>query len=202
MAQTAILQTPPDTDIERHLLAWADRHLGGNEHELQVMRLATRLFHLTAHRHALSDRFRTLLRWSAIVHDVGRSIDDADHPAEGAFMLLADTTLPLTARDRRWLAFLTRYHRGRVPERGEESILHPHDPRDALRTTLALLRAADALDKRRRKRSPKLRLSLTGSTLRIDCHAPRRVVRAIDNVGKFQLLTQTTGCEIQIRHAA
>lgn len=194
----------PLTSNERKLLAWVKRYLGRTGHERRVAAIASRMFDLTASRHRLGEDYRTLLRQAAIVHDVGRHWNDADHPQEGAFLLLADGSAPLSPTQRRHLAYLTRYHRGRVPAADARTVLRHDDPVRELRIVLALLRAADALDKRRSKKHgrPTLRLRLRGSTLRIDCQATKQTTRALDKSSKFALLRQTTGCDVRLRRVA
>ena len=125
---------------------WVSRLLGGVRHERQVAAIAANLFDLTRPLHALALADRRLLRLAAMVHDVGRSVDKAEHPTEGAWMLLADTALPLSGAERRELAYLTCYHRGGVPQPGHDAILHPGDDHGRLLRLLALLRTSDALD--------------------------------------------------------
>lgn len=127
---------------------WVARRLGGVRHERQVAAIGSNLFDLTLPLHKLSLADRRLLRLAAMVHDVGRCVSKADHPAEGAWMLRGDTTLPLGPAERRALAYLTRYHRGAVPPPATDAVLRAGDDHDRLLRLLALLRAADALDSR------------------------------------------------------
>jgi putative nucleotidyltransferase with HDIG domain len=127
---------------------WVLRHLETVQHERQVAAIASNLFDLTRPLHGLSLTDRRLLRLAALVHDVGRCISKKDHPSEGARMLREDNALPITADERRALAYLTRYHRGPVPPCGHDEILHRRDDPDRLLRLLGLLRTADALDSR------------------------------------------------------
>src|SRR5687768_4927228 len=107
---------------------WVARHLNGTvRHERRVAAIASQLFDLTRNLHGLSLAERRLLRLGALVHDVGRCVSKQDHPAEGACMLLDDTTLPLTPVERRALAYLTQYHRGQVPTARGDAILRRGD---------------------------------------------------------------------------
>src|SRR4051812_6772579 len=127
---------------------WVNRRLGTVRHERRVASICANLFDITRPLHGLTLADRRLLRLAALVHDVGRSICKAEHPAEGAWMLLADKALPLTAAERRSLAYLTLYHRGAVPPAGADAILHADDDHERLLQILALLRSADGLDGR------------------------------------------------------
>src|SRR4051812_20606804 len=97
---------------------WAQRRLGRIGHERRVTAIATTLFDLMIEMHELEPAHRRLLRLASILHDVGRSVDARRHPAMGAEMILEDATLPLSSPTRRRLAYLTRYHRGAIPEAG------------------------------------------------------------------------------------
>ena len=127
---------------------WVARRLGSVRHERQVAAIAGNLFDLTLPLHGLALADRRLLRLAAMVHDVGRSVSKPEHPTEGAWMLLADATLPLAPAERRALAYLTCYHRDAVPLPGMDAVLHAADDHDRLLRLLALLRTADALDGR------------------------------------------------------
>jgi exopolyphosphatase/pppGpp-phosphohydrolase len=127
---------------------WVTRHLGRTRHEQRVASIASNLFDLTRALHGLSPASRRLLRLAAMVHDVGRCISKADHPSDGAGMLEADTTLPLTPAERRALVYLTLHHRGPVPDLRRDDILTKSDDAERLLLLLAMLRSADALDSR------------------------------------------------------
>src|SRR5579862_4057256 len=91
--------------LKFHALSrWAGRHLGRVEHERRVASIASTLFELTGALHTLDSDDLRLLRMAAIVHDVGRSVDDETHPEEGAALIREATDLPLTGGERRWLA--------------------------------------------------------------------------------------------------
>src|SRR5262249_34567001 len=108
-------------DIAVH--EWVRRRLGNIEHELRVARVSEFLFDLTRRWHNLGRGELKLLKLSALVHDVGRSQRDKGHAKIGAKMIFESSSLSLSDVERRRLAFLTRYHRGNVPNAGEESFL-------------------------------------------------------------------------------
>ena len=178
---------------------WALRQLGSLDHEHRVARIAAKLFELTRPLHGLTRRHRATLRLAAVVHDVGRSIDDETHPQQGA-RLLRHARLPLSAADRRALMFLTRYHRGRIPRPGEEKILRPQDDVESLRILLACLRAADSLDSRVLE-SPRLAFAVRGRTLRITCALERLTDKSLKVYGrrkKFRLLEELLDCRVEV----
>jgi exopolyphosphatase/guanosine-5'-triphosphate,3'-diphosphate pyrophosphatase len=193
----------------RTVEAWVARQLGSVEHERRVAEIAGRMFHLTRALHGLALGDLRLLQLAAVVHDVGRAVCDETHPEDGARMVLSEAKLPLDDAERRQLAYLTRYHRGRVPEAGADEILWPADDADRLLRVLALLRASDALDGRSIE-SPRIILALAGSRtprLQVSCYLENDSAKARKVYGrrkKFRLLEEQLGCrvEITIAHAA
>jgi len=183
---------------------WVRRRLGNIDHERRVAEIALTLFDLTAPLHRLGAGERRTLKLATLVHDVGRSIDADGHAKHGAAMLLADTSLPISSAERRAAAYLTRYHRGSVPDLGHDEILAQSDPRVALRMVLAILRAADALDGRSTQR-PRLLFTLgrTGATteLRVTCYLDEESAKArkvYSRRKKFRLLEELLNVRVVV----
>lgn len=182
---------------------WVLRELGSVAHERRVAEIASKLFDLTCPLHGMGRSERRFLRLAAIAHDVGRSIDDQTHPTEGARMLLEAEHLPLNPSERRALAYLTRYHRGKPPELGAENILRRTDDAQTLRAILALLRSADALDGRTLE-SPRLMFELIGRRLQITCFLQDdtpKARKAYTRMKKHRLLEELLDCQIDLRIA-
>jgi exopolyphosphatase/pppGpp-phosphohydrolase len=182
------------------IAGWADRHLQGIGHEQRVVRISSTLFDLTRGLHDLAGRERRLLRAAALVHDVGRSVDKANHPEVGAGMILRSRSLRLNDSDRRALAYLTMYHRDEVPEAGDDAILEEGDDHGSLRKVLALLRAGDALDSRSLE-SPRLVFGLKRKNLKITCvlqDATGKARRVYERRKKYLLLEEELGCEVEV----
>jgi exopolyphosphatase/pppGpp-phosphohydrolase len=185
----------------RPIAHWVSRRLDqGIEHEQRVVRVATTLFDLTADLHQLNFAARNLLRAAALVHDVGRCVDKADHPVIGARMLLADRSLPIGRVDRRALAFLTLYHRDELPRPGDEALVHNEDDRDNLRKLLALLRAADALDSRSLE-SPQLVFGRKKRRVHVACYLrdiTGKARRVYLRRKKFRLMEEELACTVEV----
>jgi exopolyphosphatase/guanosine-5'-triphosphate,3'-diphosphate pyrophosphatase len=165
-----------------------------------VAQLARTLFDLAAPMHHLAAADRRLLRLAAVVHDVGRCNGADGHAADGARLLLADMWLPLSAAERRALAYLTRYHRGAVPKLGEDDVLRPGDDHRRLRVMLALLRAADALDSRAVP-TPRLVFALRGRRLHAGVYLAEDSAKARKVYGrrkKLKLLEAVLGCHVDV----
>lgn len=189
------------TDCEVAAARWVQRKLGDCRHERRVLAIAAKLFDLTRPHLGLGLAEHRLLRLSSLIHDVGRCVNEKDHPEEGAWMITQTSAFDMSPHDRRALAFLTRYHRGNVPREHDEDHLGPHDHRRPLRSVLALLRAADALDSRRLA-PPQLVLAMDGHKLSVQClvHSDdiREARRAFDKRKKFGLLSDLLGAEVQV----
>jgi exopolyphosphatase/guanosine-5'-triphosphate,3'-diphosphate pyrophosphatase len=190
----------------RRIAHWVARHLEGIEHEQRVVRIASALFDLTPELHGLGPRGRNLLRAAALVHDVGRCVDKANHPIEGARLILRDRSLDLTRAQRRALAFLTLYHRDAVPPVGREALLRDGDDRTSMRKILALLRTADALDSRSQE-SPRLTFAFKRGQLRVTCYLSEmsgKARKVYARRKKHRLLEEELGCgvEVDVRAAA
>ena len=185
---------------------WVRRRLGQTLHEVRVAEIAGTVFDLTAPLHSLDRAGARLLRLASLVHDVGRSVDDAEHPAHGAAMILSDETLPLSTAERRALAYLTLYHRGAVPELGDDDVLHPEDDHGRLLKLLALLRCADGLDSRSLE-SPRLVFALIAGegslrpALRVTCYLQSesdKARRSYQRRKKFRLLEEVLDCRVEL----
>jgi len=190
--------------IKYHALSkWVTRQLGGIAHERRVASIASTIFDLTGSLHELTRADLRLLRMAAVVHDVGRAIDDEAHPEHGARMVRQRRDLPLTGAERRRLAFLTRFHKGRVPERGHEPILRRKDNPERMRLLLALLRAADALDGRTTE-TPHLQFTMEGRRLIVNCQLEQNTAKArrvYTRRKKFRLLEEVLNCRVQVNLA-
>jgi exopolyphosphatase/pppGpp-phosphohydrolase len=180
---------------------WVARRLGRIEHERRVAAIATTLFDLTSDLHGLGAAERRMLRLGCILHDVGRSIDRKSHPAKGARMIARDTWLPLTTAERRCVCYLTRYHRGAIPQNGYDEWLENGDDRKAMRRILALLRAADALDSRSIV-APQIVFAMKGRRIGVTCYLDQdhpKARRVYTRRKKFRLLEETLGLRVQVQ---
>jgi exopolyphosphatase/pppGpp-phosphohydrolase len=187
-------------DPIEHLAAWAGRRVGNIEHERRVMQIAGALFDLTRDLHGLGRTDRRLLCAAALLHDVGRSVDAAEHERIGAEMVLSDPRLRLPVDTRRQLAYLTLYHRGAVPELARDEILSAADDRRGLRKILGLLRAADTLDSRSTD-PPRLLMMRRDRQIKICCNVLNRLEKArkvFCRAKKYRLLEQTIRCAVEI----
>jgi exopolyphosphatase/pppGpp-phosphohydrolase len=179
---------------------WVSSHLGSIQHEKRVAANLQSLFEITLAYHDLTFADLRLMKLAAFLHDVGRSVNNKDHPAIGSRMIRRDEELPLKKRHRRLLAYITLRHRGRVPDHREDPALRRvSDPRRA-QLLLAFLRAADTLDSRCLP-SPQLTFYRRGQRVRIICRLREdsaKARRIFTRRKKFRLLEQLLGCQIEV----
>jgi exopolyphosphatase/pppGpp-phosphohydrolase len=179
---------------------WVRRRVGNIDHERRVLQIAEALYDLTADLHGLGRRAKWALSASALIHDVGRSVDPDEHPEIGANLILSDSALTLPAHSRRWLAYLTLHHRGPVPDLGEDEILRPTDDRAGLLKVLGLLRAADTLDSRAID-PPRLLMMRRNRQVQVRClirERSTRAERAFCRPKKYRLMEETLGCSLDV----
>ena len=193
---SSVLSDPSHRSLE----TWVRRRAGASDHERRVAQIAGALFDLTQDLHDLSHRAQWTLIAAALVHDVGKAVDADEHPRIGANIVLTDPHLQLSPTSRRWLAYLTLYHRGQVPPAGKDEVLRPGDDARGLLKVLALLRAADTLDSRSIE-APRLLMMRRENQLRIGCYlreVDQRAYRAFCRPKKYRLLEQALNCDVEV----
>jgi exopolyphosphatase/pppGpp-phosphohydrolase len=179
---------------------WVYEQLGSVRHERRVSAICRILFEKTLPLHDLNRNDLRLLKLAAYLHDIGRSVNNKNHPAEGARIIRRESDLPLKKRQRRMLAYVALRHRGRVPEASEDRALDRVSDKEKARLLLAFLRAADTLDSRWLP-APGLSISRRGQRLRIVCWARGDAQEARSIFGrrkKFKLLEEMLDCRIEV----
>jgi len=139
----------PDDLRRRQVLQLAGRTESVYRHSQQCARLALRLYDVTASVHGLGGREREWLEYAALLHDVGYSIQYANHH-EHAYYLITNAKLDaFDQREIEIIAHVARYHRGPTPKRRRHPTLAALKPwqQRTIRKLAALLRLADALDR-------------------------------------------------------
>ena len=118
------------------------------DHSEQVTRLSRILFDRLEAMHGLGKEQRFLLTCGAILHDIGWLDGPKGHHKLAMKRILADMTLPLSPRQRNFVALVARYHRKALPKESHPvySDLSDHD-RQTVRMLSGILRIADGLDR-------------------------------------------------------
>ena len=138
-------------------------------HAGQVRRLATSLFDQMKASLDLDPDGRDLLQAAALLHDVGYVVGYRQHHKH-AYNLIAHAPLDgFTPREREIIALVARYHRRSAPKKKHRFWASlPSEDRDLVRRLSALLRVADALDRRHSQRIRDIRCRVTRRHARFD----------------------------------
>jgi exopolyphosphatase/guanosine-5'-triphosphate,3'-diphosphate pyrophosphatase len=138
-------------------------------HSRQVARLADQLFMALQPHFELGDTERQWLAFAARLHDIGFSISEKDHHKHGEY-LVRNAALPGFWPDEvDLLAQVVRFHRGKPPHHAKHEAFRALAPwhRQVVRKLAAIVRGADALDRRRRQVVRDLAVEIDDQTLRV-----------------------------------
>lgn len=131
----------------RSVLQFAKRMYNSTSHVEQVARIAVRLFDDTRELHGLPDRYRELLEYAALLHDVGRAVSSSAHHKHTLYIIRHADLTGFTEGEQLLIANVGRYHRRSTPKpRHAEWMELPEDEREAVVKLSTLLRLANALD--------------------------------------------------------
>lgn len=161
---------PPLADRRRasieQLAARLDPDPGHSRH---VVRLSDQLFVALQPHFELGDTERQWLASAARLHDIGFSISEKGHHKHGEY-LVRNATLPgFWPEEVDLLAQVVRFHRGKDPDPAKHEAFRALAPwhREVVRKLAAILRAADALDRRRRQTVQGLSVEVEEEVLRV-----------------------------------
>jgi exopolyphosphatase/guanosine-5'-triphosphate,3'-diphosphate pyrophosphatase len=119
------------------------------DHGNQVRRLALSTFDQIAGPLRISPEGRDLLEAAALLHDVGYVVGYRQHHKHSYHLISHAHLDGFTPREREIIALVARYHRGSSPRKKHVAWKKLHrDDRILVRQLSALLRIADALDRR------------------------------------------------------
>lgn len=117
-------------------------------HAEQVCRLSLMLFDELQPIHGLGNDEKNLLKAAALLHDIGWSIFDKPHHKASRDLILADSHIPFSKKERKQVALIARYHRKTSPKEDHAiySTLNADEQR-SIRYCAGILRIADVLDR-------------------------------------------------------
>ncbi len=117
------------------------------DHFTQVTKLALAFFDQLQSLHNLGNRERCWLECAAVLHDIGLSQGNGGHHKKSAQLILNETQLPFTSKERRIIASIARYHRRGLPKQNHWNLATLNRQTiQTVRVLSSLLRVADALD--------------------------------------------------------
>ena len=159
------------------------RRFGYEEtHAHQVARLAERIFdYLMRSDLAVLDRHhRTLLSAAALLHDAGYHIAHDSHHKHSLYLIRNSELTGFSESEREVIANVARYHRGPEPkERHEEYAALDETDRQTVTSLAAILRIADALDRRHDSRVSDVRCVRNGRVVQIELQSSANCDREI-----------------------
>lgn len=117
-------------------------------HAEHVAALAARLFDELQPLHSLDARFKELLSYACLLHDIGHLISHDGHHKHSYYLIRNGSLKGFTDQEIEIIANVARYHRKERPKKGHYSF-HNLDSeyRRPVRILAVLLRLADALDR-------------------------------------------------------
>ncbi|HEX3135437.1 MAG TPA: HD domain-containing protein [Planctomycetota bacterium] len=161
--------------------------------------LATQIFDQTAALHALGERERALLEFSALVHDIGSYINVRNRHKHSMYVIQSSDIAGLTAIKKEMVANIARYHRKSSPETHHlEFQSLPRAKRVVVSYLAAILRLAYGLDVERTQRIKKVRCEVSDGRLLI--HVDRRQI-ALERwslSGKAGMFAEVFGLDVAV----
>ena len=193
---------PPVSDVADQKLRGVyavGRRFGYEEaHAQQVTRLAEILFDSLAESYGMTRHQRTLLSAAALLHDAGYHIAHESHHKHALYLIKHSELTGFSEAERNVIANVARYHRGAVPkERHTDYASLNQTDRETVWRLGAIVRVADALDRRYDGRVGDLRFTLDGRVahlqLRSEQSCDREIQAAEQKADMFEL---AYGCKV------
>ncbi len=161
--------------------------------------LAVQIFDQTRELHGLGERERTLLQFSALVHDIGAYINVRERHKHTMYIIRSSDIAGLTADEQEMVAHIARYHRRSPPApHHREFQALKRRARVVVSYLAAILRLAYGLDAERSQRIKNLRCEALNGELLI--HVDRRQI-ALERwsiEGKKTMFVEAFGLEVRI----
>jgi exopolyphosphatase/guanosine-5'-triphosphate,3'-diphosphate pyrophosphatase len=160
---------PDDADPRlRGVHAVGQRFGYEKDHALHVAMLAEKILDGLAPSFGFTRHERTLLAAAALLHDAGYHIAHDSHHKHTLYLVKHSEMTGFSEDERALIANIARYHRGSLPkERHPDYAALDPEARDLVCCLAAILRVADALDRRHDGRVEDLRCIQDGQTLQL-----------------------------------
>lgn len=135
---------------DREVRRLHDEFTPDDDHDPHVADLAVQLFDVTRELHGLGDDQRQVLHQASMVHDIGQSLALRRHHKHGAYIIENAELRGFSPAECAQLVALVRFHSSRgLKDKHEAVRTMDDDRREATHVLLALLQAADGLDRTR-----------------------------------------------------
>jgi exopolyphosphatase / guanosine-5'-triphosphate,3'-diphosphate pyrophosphatase len=163
-------------DVRRQTIARLAERLSDEDavHARQVTRLALVLYDATHAVHHLGARERELLEFSALLHDIGRSVSITKHHKHSSYLIANGALDGFAPEEIDVIAAVARFHRGAAPKPCHKSLAGlPSKARTLVAQLAAMLRIADGLDRSHRSVVRTMTIFRRGRKIRLYVDAPR-----------------------------
>jgi len=162
-----------------------------------------RLFRELQREHALDERYALQLRIAALLHEVGRFISDRSHHKHSMYIVMNSDLFGLSKRDLALIGLVTRYHRRAMPQTYHlEYTALDRESRIVVVKLAALLRIADALDRRRVQPLEKISFTRADDNFVITVNEPADLtLETLALKEKANLFEQVFGMKVVLRSA-
>ncbi|MFH0920550.1 MAG: exopolyphosphatase [Fibrobacterota bacterium] len=170
----------------RQQIVYSALEIGGkyhfdSRHAQQVASFTDSLFDTLQERHRLSARYKLILNVAALLHDSGLFVSNRNHHKHSLYLILNSDLFGLGSRHILLAALVARYHRRALPEPDHEGYRDlPREERLAVSKMAALLRIADALDRRQEQHLSRAVFAVDNDTLNIG-------IRRVSDIGVEQM---------------
>ncbi len=102
-------------DLDHLIRKTGEKFMVHASHSEQVQRLSLSIFDGLRKEFGLTDHHRFLLKTSAYLHDMGKFVQDEDHPEHSYYLFRHSQVLGLSDMDRDKIAQIMRYHHEGLP---------------------------------------------------------------------------------------
>lgn len=135
-------------DLRHEVISLCERFDPDPPHAKYVSALALKLFDEFAKvgLHQLNEKYRTLLDYGCLLHDIGWVDGQRKHHKRSFEMIMA-SDLPLSKQDKLVIALIARFHRKADPDKKGSYHTLQGKKRDAIAKLSAIIRIADVLDR-------------------------------------------------------
>lgn len=175
------------------------RRFGYEEvHAQQVTRLAEKIFDCMTENFGLTRHQRTLLSTAALLHDAGYHIAHESHHKHTLYLIKHSELTGFSEAERNVIANIARYHRGAMPkDRHPDYVALNETDRETVWRLGAIVRIADALDRRYDSRVRDVRCTLDGQVMHIQLRSEQSCEREIGAAEqKCDMFEQAFGCKV------
>ena len=163
---------------DKNLRAKSVRNLGKRmqyerDHGLKVSELALSLYSQLKPLHPFGEVESELLRYSALLHDIGYFLNRSGHHKHGQYLIMHSGLQGFSNDELLIMGNVVRYHRKSLPTRDHFHYkILKQEHRYLVRVLAAILRIADHLDRGHAGHVEKVQVTITEEIIHIQVHAP------------------------------